>query len=80
MNLASGNCGSVSTVRRATCLPAPRASPVRGNPGAHYHPSLTDDLEIFYDDGTLRRLVAIIRAVKPTILLTHSPQDYWKTT
>ena len=44
--------------------------------GAHYHPSLCDDLEIFYDLKTLRRLAAIIRDTAPTIVLTHSPHDY----
>src|SRR5438445_8981753 len=77
MNLASGNCGSIQhnaarmrTVRRRE---SSRSAEILG---AHYHPSLTDDLEIFYDARTLRRLVAIIRAVEPTILLTHSPEDY----
>src|SRR5205814_1697250 len=44
--------------------------------GAHFHPSLTDDLEIFYEIRTLRRLAAILREVQPSIVLTHSPQDY----
>jgi LmbE family N-acetylglucosaminyl deacetylase len=33
-------------------------------------------LEIFYTDANLRRLAAIIREVKPLVLLTHSPSDY----
>ncbi|MBI2926397.1 MAG: PIG-L family deacetylase [Verrucomicrobia bacterium] len=77
LNLSSGNCGSVQfsaaktrAVRRREAQAAARLL------GAHYHPSLTDDLEIFYDDKTLRRLAAIVREVRPTIVLTHSPQDY----
>jgi LmbE family N-acetylglucosaminyl deacetylase len=35
-----------------------------------------DDLEILYGLKILRRLAAIIRDVKPVIVLTHSPQDY----
>ncbi len=35
-----------------------------------------DDLEILYQLPTLRRLAAIVRAVRPTVLLTHSPADY----
>jgi LmbE family N-acetylglucosaminyl deacetylase len=77
MNLASGNCGSVqhnaARTRAIRRYEARRSAEVLG---AHYHPSLTADLEIFYDDRTLRRLVAIIREVEPTILLTQSPQDY----
>ena len=44
--------------------------------GAHFHPSLTDDLEILYHLELLRALAAIIREVRPGIVLTHSPQDY----
>jgi len=77
MNLASGNCGSVQhNAARTRAIRRREARRSAEILGAHYHPTLTDDLEISYDDRTLRRLVAIIRAVKPTILLTHSPQDY----
>ena len=44
--------------------------------GAQYHESLTDDLEIFYELKTLRRLAAVIREAAPHILLIPSPQDY----
>ena len=40
------------------------------------NPSLTNDLEVFYNLEQLRGVAAVIRAVKPTIVLTHSPQDY----
>ncbi len=77
MNLASGNCGSVQHNAAATRAirrkESKRAAEILG---AKYHPSLTDDLEIFYEIKTLRRLAAIIRQVKPTLLLTHSPHDY----
>ncbi|HWN96410.1 MAG TPA: LmbE family protein, partial [Methylomirabilota bacterium] len=43
---------------------------------ARFHPPITDDLEILYDIKLLRRVAAIVRAVKPSIVLTHSPQDY----
>ena len=41
-----------------------------------WHPPICDDLQIFYDDRTLRRVTAIVREVDPSIILTHSPQDY----
>jgi LmbE family N-acetylglucosaminyl deacetylase len=44
--------------------------------GAQFHPSITDDLEIIYNLELLRALSAVIREVKPSIVLTHSPQDY----
>jgi LmbE family N-acetylglucosaminyl deacetylase len=44
--------------------------------GATYHHSLTNDIDIFYDRPTLARMAAIMRDVKPDILLVHSPDDY----
>ena len=77
LNLASGNCGSMEhpagVTRARRRGEARRAARLLG---AHFHPSLTDDLEIFYELKTLRRLAAVVRAVAPSIVLTHSPQDY----
>ncbi|HEX7859446.1 MAG TPA: PIG-L family deacetylase [Verrucomicrobiae bacterium] len=77
MTVASGNCGSMTmstaktrTVRRKESVAAAKIL------GAKYHPPLCDDLEIFYDLKTLRRLAAAIRDVAPSIILTHSPEDY----
>ena len=44
--------------------------------GAVFHPSLVNDLEIYYEPSTLRRLAALIREVRPSVLLVPSPQDY----
>lgn len=44
--------------------------------GAVYHPPLTDDLMIFYEDRLLRQMSAVIRAVRPTIVLLPSLNDY----
>jgi LmbE family N-acetylglucosaminyl deacetylase len=44
--------------------------------GAHFHESLTNDIEIFYEKETLARLASIMREVAPEIVLLHSPQDY----
>ena len=44
--------------------------------GAEFHPSLVNDLEIFYDLPTLSRLAAVMREVAPEILLIHAPLDY----
>lgn len=77
MTLASGNCGSMTmspartrAVRRRESIQAAKIL------GATHHRSLCDDLEIFYDPKTLRRLASVIREVGPEIILTHSPQDY----
>jgi N-acetylglucosamine malate deacetylase 1 len=77
LNVASGNCGSVEySARRARDVRRAEAKRAAKILGAHFHPSLCDDLEIFYDLRTLRRLAAVLREVKPSVLLTHSPQDY----
>src|SRR6266540_628357 len=75
LNLSSGNCGSIEHNAAATrALRRREARQAAGILGAHFHPSLADDLEIFYDLKTLRRLAAIIRDVRPSVILTHSPQ------
>ena len=77
LNLSAGNCGSVrfdsQTTRRIRAAEARRAARILG---AHFHPSLTRDLEILYDLKLVRRVAAIVREVKPSIILTHPPQDY----
>jgi LmbE family N-acetylglucosaminyl deacetylase len=77
LTLANGSCGSaeynVAMTRSIRNSEARSAAKILG---AHFHPSLTEDLEILYNLELLRALAAIIREVKPGILLTHSPQDY----
>jgi LmbE family N-acetylglucosaminyl deacetylase len=77
MTLASGNCGSAeyngAMTRSIRNTEARAAAKVLG---AQFHPSITNDLEIIYNLELLRALSAIIREVKPSIVLTHSPQDY----
>lgn len=76
-NLSTGNCGSVrmsgAKTRRTRLAEAKAAARLLG---ASFHPPIADDLEIFYDVRLLRRVTAVIREVKPAIVLTHSPQDY----
>ncbi len=77
MTLASGSCGSLHHTAAATrALRRQESRRAAQLLGARYHPSLTDDLEIFYDLKTLRRLAAVIREVQAKIVLTHPPQDY----
>lgn len=77
LNLASGDCGS--TLHNAAATRAIRNREARTAAkclGAKFHPGFTDDLQIVYSLPLLRRLAAVIREVKPAIVLTHSPQDY----
>lgn len=77
MNVSRGNCGSIktnsATTARIRLQEGKNAAKILG---AHFHAPLCNDLEIFYDLKTLRRLAAVVREVKPTVLLTHSPADY----
>jgi len=77
LNLSTGNCGSLeyspaktAKVRRKEAQDAAKIL------GAKWHAPMGNDLEIFYDIKTLRKLSAVIREVQPSIVLTHSPQDY----
>ena len=76
-NIASGNCGtSTLSAPRARKRRAQEARSAAAVLGAQFHPSLTDDLEIVYEIALLRRVAAVIREVKASVILTHSPQDY----
>ena len=64
MNIANGCCGSsqlsaehTATVRQREAI---RAADLLG---AEFHPSLADDLAIFYDRPTLARLAAVMRDI-----------------
>jgi len=77
LNISSGSCGSLDwkarplrAIRRREGRNAARVL------GAKFHESRADDLEILYTVPLLRWLTAVIRRVRPTIVLTHSPQDY----
>lgn len=77
MNLSSGSVGTtewdVDTIKKMRLEEARQAAAILG---ARFHPPICDDLEIFYNDETLRKVASVIREVKPTIVLTHSPVDY----
>jgi LmbE family N-acetylglucosaminyl deacetylase len=76
-NLLSGNCGSATDgaarTRHRRRQEAKRAARVLG---AVWHPPIGDDLELLYTVPNVRRVAAVIRKVRATIVLTHSPQDY----
>jgi LmbE family N-acetylglucosaminyl deacetylase len=77
LNIASGDCGSAeydaATARKIRAREARAAARILG---ATYHPPITNDLEIVYRVGLLRHMAAVIREARPSIVLTHSPQDY----
>src|SRR5215212_10612017 len=76
-NLSSGNCGSLTmSPTRTRAARRREAQAAAGILDARWHAPLRDDLEILYDVKTLRQVAAVIRLVRPRVVLTHSPQDY----
>ena len=77
LTVANGSCGSVEySVTATKAIRNTEAREAAKLLGATFHPSLVDDLEVVYSVGLLRSVAAVIREVKPSIVLTHSPQDY----
>lgn len=77
MNMCTGNGGSVQMDGPATA----RARLAEGREaarilGAAFYPPIADDLELVYSVPLLRKVAAVVREAKPSIVLTHSPADY----
>ena len=77
LTIANGGCGGTrhdaATMARTRAAEAKQAAQILG---ATFHASFCNDLEIVYDLNLLRQLAAIIREVKPSVILTHPPVDY----
>ncbi|MBI5093682.1 MAG: PIG-L family deacetylase [Candidatus Hydrogenedentes bacterium] len=77
MNIANGSCGTATddrdTIVKRRDAEAREAAKLMG---AVFHQPLTDDLDIYYERSALARLGAIVRDVKPAIMLVQSPEDY----
>jgi LmbE family N-acetylglucosaminyl deacetylase len=77
MNLCTGNGGSVQMdgpTTSATRLEEGReAARILG---ATFYPPIADDLELTYQVPYLRKVASVVRAARPSIVLTHSPADY----
>ena len=77
MNVSSGDLGSMQMSQEETArVRREEAQRAAETLGATWHAPVSNDLQIFYDDRTLRAVAAVVREVAPTIVLTHSPQDY----
>lgn len=77
MNIGTGSCGSATLTRdQIVAIRTEESRAACGLIWASFHPPLVDDIEILYETKLIRRLCAIVRQVKPEILLLPSPQDY----
>ncbi len=77
MNVANGSNGTsqyshdeIVRIRREEGIHAAQYA------GAIFHESLVDDLEVYYEPKTLKRLSAVVREIAPDIILTHGPMEY----
>ena len=77
MTVANGSCGSnrydTQTLIRMRRQEAMAAA---ASPGAVFHESVCNDLEVFYTLPLLAKVAAVVRRVAPEIVLTHVPSDY----
>lgn len=76
-NLANGYCGTaiysreeIINIRWDEAQAAARVA------GAVIYPPIVDDLAIFFELPLIKQVAAVIREVKPDIILAPSPQDY----
>ncbi|NLX07653.1 MAG: LmbE family protein [Phycisphaerae bacterium] len=77
MTVANGSCGTAVLSRDQIVATRTEESRQAANSvGAHYHPPLVDDLDIYYDRDLVSKLCAIVRKIDPQIILLQSPQDY----
>ncbi|MHC4872096.1 MAG: PIG-L deacetylase family protein [Planctomycetota bacterium] len=77
MNVANGSCGTASynrediiRLRREEGMAAAKLI------GAHFHESIVDDLDVYYDRKPGLKLASTMREVAPEIVLLQSPSDY----
>lgn len=75
--MTAGDCGSmelpparIARIRRGEAGQAARLI------GAQYSCLAQRDLLILYDRPTLRKVMELLRRVRPTLVFTHSPSDY----
>jgi LmbE family N-acetylglucosaminyl deacetylase len=76
-NLANGCYGTVEyTKDEITRMRWEEAQNAARLAGASIYPPIVDDMGIYYNARQLEQVAAVVRRVKPEIILTHSPQDY----
>ncbi len=77
MNVADGSCGSekydAGTIATMRLEEAKKAA---AHLDAIFHPPLGVDAAIYYENGLLVKIAAVMREVEPDMLLVPSPDDY----
>lgn len=77
VNLCDGSRGS-TTMNQQDCASRrlQEAKAACAVLGATFYPPIYADMEACYTTGNLKKVTALVRMAKPSIVLTHSPQDY----
>lgn len=77
LNVSTGNMGSAEmTAAQTASVRRKEARAAAKMLGAKWHAPFCDDLLIFYAEANIRRLCAVVREARPTVVLTHALQDY----
>jgi len=75
--VANGSCGTATLRREAIiALRAEEARQAAAVLGATLHGALVDDAQVYYTPALVARVAAVVRRVRPEILLAPSPHDY----
>jgi LmbE family N-acetylglucosaminyl deacetylase len=77
INVANGNMGSVDRLPAELIAIRRREAEFSSRLlGSTLHESIANDLEVFYTQDLIRRVTALVRQVKPDLVLTQSLEDY----
>ncbi|MCP4639172.1 MAG: LmbE family protein [bacterium] len=77
MNIANGSMGTAVDTREVIIEKrTEEARQAAESMGAVFHEPLVDDLDVFYDRTICRGVAAVVREIRPTIMLIQSPEDY----
>jgi LmbE family N-acetylglucosaminyl deacetylase len=75
--MANGSCGTAEyTEEEIIAKRGAEAAQAAALMKAAYHPGIVNDMMVYYDDSLVRKTTALIRGVKPTIVLLPSMEDY----
>lgn len=77
LNVSTGNMGStVMSAAETARVRRKEAQAAAKTLGAKWYAPICDDLLVFYNEENIRRISAIVRAAKPSVVLTHALADY----
>jgi N-acetylglucosamine malate deacetylase 1 len=77
VNVTNGNMGStVMNAEKTAAVRLREAKAAAKALGAKWYAPFCDDLCVFYTEENIRRLCAIVRDAKPSVVLTHALADY----